>query len=89
MSLQRAAIGAFGLLALTTAFAQEVAKPAPSADTFICRQIPRPESRIKERVCGSPQQVARQERDRNILNALSRESARSSNGNGQGTITFE
>jgi hypothetical protein len=88
MPLLRAAIGVLSLLALTTTLAQ--GSPKPAADTFVCRDVQRHGSRIKERVCGSPQQVTRFERDRAELIALISERAVPGNGggpNGAGTVT--
>jgi hypothetical protein len=59
MSLLRVAIGTAGLLALTTALADKAPKPAPNPETQrVCQDVPRFGSRIKERVCGTPQELA-------------------------------
>ena len=53
MSLLSAAIATIGVLALTTAFANEAPKPAPKRDERNCRDLPRIGSRIKEHACGA------------------------------------
>jgi hypothetical protein len=80
MRWQIAAIGAALSLLAAGAGAQKAPKPAPSPDTFVCRDIPRFESRIKDRVCGSPRDVARYVRDRDDWIRVSGEPPRSGNG---------
>lgn len=80
MRLLGATIGLLSLSTLTTTLAQD--SPAPAPDTFVCRDIQRHGSRIKERVCGSPQQVLRYRRDREELISLLSEQAVPVNGGG-------
>jgi hypothetical protein len=79
MSLLRVAIGTIGFLVSTSAPADEAPrKPVPSPQTFVCRDLPRLESRVKDHVCGSPQQVARNKSDREQLATLSQAAAANS-----------
>jgi hypothetical protein len=83
----RVALGALGLCAMFAVSAQEA--PRPNPDTFVCRSLPRPETRIKERVCGPPLQVTRLERDRKELLARSGNLVAPSNGNAWGGNSLE
>ncbi len=87
MRLLGAAIGVLSLSILTTTLAQEAPKPA--SDTFVCRDVQRHGSRIKERVCGSPQHVTRYRRDREELISLLSEHAVPVNGAGSNGTTLE
>jgi hypothetical protein len=92
MRLLGATFAAFGLLAFTftAAFADRAPKTEPAAEKLICRDVQRYSSRIKERVCGSPEQLARYEHERHALAVLMGDRVFPPNGDARSsTTTFE